>query len=58
MKKHHENTVIERSFRTDNELNTWFQNYLIWYNNERSHFGIGIKTPLEVIESVLKVLKH
>ena len=68
-----ENAVIERSFRTDeeefffnlkrepkniNELNTWFQNYLIWYNNERPHFGIGLKTPLEVIESVSKILKH
>jgi len=26
--------------------------------NERPHFGIGLKTPLEAIESVSKVLKH
>lgn len=58
-----ENAVIERSFRTDqdeffyyltkrpadiNELNLWFQKYLKDYNEERPHFGIGLKTPLEV----------
>ena len=58
-----ENAVIERSFRTDqdeffyylekrpqdiNELNLWFQTYLKEYNEERPHFGIGLKTPLEV----------
>lgn len=68
-----ENAVIERSFRTDqdeffyllekspkdvNELNAWLQKYLIWYNTERPHFGIDLKTPLEVIQSVSNVLKH
>lgn len=68
-----ENAVIERSFRTDqeefffslekppediNQLNHWFQNYLFWYNKKRPHFGINLKTPLEVVQTVSKVLKH
>lgn len=59
-----ENAVVERSFRTDqdefffrlekqpkdiNELNSWFQRFLIFYNEERPHFSLEFKTPLEVI---------
>lgn len=75
-----ENAVVERSFRTDqdefffrldkapmdiNELNLWFQKFLIYYNQERLHFSLNFKTPLEVIQEfdgleggVQKVLKH
>ena len=57
-----ENAVIERSFRTDqeefffridkqpkdiNELNTLFQKYITWYNQERLHFGLSFATPAE-----------
>lgn len=73
-----ENAVIERTFRTDqdglffrlenapqdiNELNLWFQKFLIYYNQERLHFSLNFKTPLEVIQEfdrsggVQKVLK-
>lgn len=59
-----ENALIERSFRTDeeefffrlekapshyDELRDWFSTYLLEYNTERPHFGIDLKTPLEVI---------
>jgi len=59
-----ENAVIERSFRTDqdeffywlteaptdvNELNAWFQQYLIVYNTVRPHMGINMLTPKEAI---------
>ena len=60
-----ENAVIERSFRTDEEefiyRHTPFSDYddlrhrytewLRWYNNERPHFGIDLKTPISVIQS-------
>lgn len=60
-----ENAVIERSFRTDedefylrleerpediNELNKWFQRYLIRYNTWRPHIGINMKRPKEVVD--------
>lgn len=66
-----ENAVIERSFRTDeeefflrqtkkpkdyDELEKSFREWLIHYNNERPHFGINLKTPLEVI--VADVVLH
>jgi transposase InsO family protein len=59
-----ENAVIERSFRTDqdeffylleyapndiNELNRWFQQYLIVYNTVRPHMGLNMLTPKEAI---------
>lgn len=61
-----ENAVIERSFRTDEEeffflqykkardlhdLNTQFQQYLRYYNTERIHLGIEMKTPLEKLRA-------
>jgi transposase InsO family protein len=60
-----ENAVIERSFRTDqeefffwkmkkpkdiNDLSMQYKNYLYWYNNERPHFGINLKTPVEYLK--------
>lgn len=60
-----ENAVIERSFRTDedefflfqyegasdyDDLRSQYARYLNWYNTERPHFGIDLKTPLEVIQ--------
>lgn len=68
-----ENAVVERSFRTDqeefyfrltkqpediNELNSWFQKFLTFYNTERPHFGLEFKTPLEVVRGVSKVMDH
>lgn len=65
-----ENAVIERSFRTDqeefyyrlerraediNELNTLFQEYLKKYNTFRPHFGLKLRTPLDVIQSATSV---
>lgn len=60
-----ENAVIERSFRTDEdefffwrlkqrpkdifELNKLYSTYLVWYNEERIHLSLGLKTPYEVI---------
>ncbi|MFZ1258339.1 MAG: DDE-type integrase/transposase/recombinase [Candidatus Saccharimonas sp.] len=59
-----ENAVIERSFRTDEEeffwrlpraakdtveLNTWYQDWLVYYNNERIHLGINLQTPSEML---------
>ena len=58
-----ENAIIERSFRTDEEeffffkmrkpkdeidLNAQYQEFLRYYNLERLHLGINIKTPSEV----------
>ena len=58
-----ENAIIERSFRTDEEeffffkmrkprneidLNAQYQEFLRYYNLERLHLGIDIKTPSEV----------
>lgn len=63
-----ENAVIERSFRTDEEeffwrmggpamdlidLNQQYQEYLNYYNTERIHLGIELKTPLEKLMSVV-----
>ena len=60
-----ENAVIERSFRTDedefyllleeqpediNELNKWFQQYLVRYNTRRPHIGINMKRPKEAVD--------
>jgi len=62
-----ENAVIERSFRTDeeefffrlpkrpkdlNELNLAYQQFLFYYNTERPHLGIDLKTPQAKLESV------
>ena len=59
-----ENAVIERSFRTDqdeffywlneapadvNELNAWFQQYLIVYNTVRPHMSLKMLTPKEAV---------
>ena len=59
-----ENAVIERSFRTDqdeffyllerapediNELNRWFQRYLVNYNTVRPHMSLNMLTPKEVV---------
>jgi transposase-like protein len=58
-----ENAIIERSFRTDEEeffffkmqkpkdeidLNRQYQEFIRYYNLERLHLGIDIKTPSEV----------
>lgn len=63
-----ENAVIERSFRTDeeefflvqktrpknyDELRNRFADYLYWYNNRRPHFGINLKTPMEIVANVV-----
>lgn len=60
-----ENALIERSFRTDeeefffrmkrapehyDELRVWFAHYLNRYNTWRPHLGIGLQTPLKVIQ--------
>lgn len=62
-----ENAVIERSFRTDEEeffwqledpaidiiqLNSQYQDWLHYYNFERLHLGVGIKTPYAKLQSV------
>lgn len=64
-----ENAVIERSFRTDEEeffffrmkkpkdevdLNLQYQKYLSYYNNERLHLGINLKTPIDLIRECSK----
>lgn len=62
-----ENAVIERSFRTDEDeffffqmkrrakdiadLNAMYSEYLLWYNTERIHLSLQLKTPLEAIQS-------
>lgn len=63
-----ENAVIERSFRTDEEefyfrlpkrpshyddLRDHYQEYLRYYNHERIHLGIGLKTPAQMVANVL-----
>jgi transposase InsO family protein len=62
-----ENAIIERSFRTDEEefffrlnkqpndyddLRQLFAKYLKYYNQVRPHFGINLKTPYQVIQTV------
>jgi len=64
-----ENAVIERSFRTDEEeffffqmkkpkdevdLNLQYQKYLKYYNEERLHLGINLKTPIQLIRECSK----
>lgn len=66
-----ENAIIERSFRTDEEeffffrmkkpkdaidLNMQYQLYLKEYNEERLHLGIGLKTPLEMVQGCSKCI--
>ena len=63
-----ENALIERTFRTDeeefffrmkqvprhyDELRTMFADWLYRYNYKRIHLGINLKTPYEVVASVL-----
>lgn len=63
-----ENAIIERSFRTDEEeffffrmqrpkhyddLREQFEKYLRYYNYERLHLGINLKTPIQVVAHVL-----
>lgn len=63
-----ENAVIERSFRTDEEefiyfqkepfkdyddLRTRFAQFLRYYNFERPHLGIDLKTPMEKVADVV-----
>lgn len=63
-----ENAVIERSFRTDeeefffrmkkrpthyDELREMFARFLHFYNYERIHLGIQLKTPAEVVANVV-----
>ena len=60
-----ENAVIERSFRTDqeefffwkmikpkdiNDLNLQYKKYLEWYNKERPHLSLNLKTPVEYLQ--------
>lgn len=60
-----ENALIERSFRTDeeefffrmkrapkhyDELRHWFAHWLQEYNSYRPHLGVGLQTPLRVIQ--------
>lgn len=62
-----ENAVIERSFRTDEEefyfrlprppvdlaeLNVWYRQYLLHYNDERIHLGLGMQTPAEIVANL------
>lgn len=64
-----ENAVIERSFRTDEEeffffqmkkpkdevdLNLQYQKYLKYYNEERLHLGVSLKTPIQMIRECSK----
>lgn len=68
-----ENAVIERTFRTDqdefffrldkapvdiNKLNMWFQKFLGYYNQERLHFSLNFRTPLEVLEAFKSLRKE
>lgn len=63
-----ENAVIERSFRTDeeefyfriekrpkhyDELRDLYRDFLKYYNNERLHLGIGLKTPAQMVAEVV-----
>lgn len=63
-----ENAVIERSFRTDEEefyfrikrrpkhyddLREQLATYLKYYNHDRPHLGIGLKTPAEMVANVV-----
>jgi transposase InsO family protein len=63
-----ENAVIERSFRTDeeefyfriekrpehyDELRDLYRKYLHYYNHERIHLGLGMKTPAEMVADVV-----
>lgn len=63
-----ENAVIERSFRTDEEefyfrlprnprdyddLRAQYAEYLRYYNHERYHLGIELKTPYQVVAEVV-----
>ena len=63
-----ENAIIERSFRTDeeefyfrmkqrpkhyDELRDLFREYLRYYNHERLHLGIALKTPYEIVAEVV-----
>lgn len=67
-----ENAVIERSFRTDqdefffklkvqphdiNDLNTMFQDFLLYYNRKRPHLGLNMLTPKEKIDTVANVMR-
>jgi len=66
-----ENAVIERSFRTDEEeflfwqkkpfihyddLRDRYAQWLRWYNYERPHLGINLKTPIQMVQSVANVV--
>lgn len=63
-----ENAVIERSFRTDeeefyfrlekrpehyDELRIKYAEYLAYYNYERIHLGINLKTPWQIVAEVV-----
>lgn len=63
-----ENAVIERSFRTDeeefyfriehrpkhyDELRDLLKDFLHYYNTERPHLGINMKTPAEMVADVV-----
>jgi IS30 family transposase len=63
-----ENAVIERSFRTDeeefyfriesrpkhyDELRDLYKDFLKYYNYERLHLGIGLKTPAQIVAEVV-----
>lgn len=66
-----ENAVIERSFRTDEEefifyaerpfkdyddLRDQYTTWLHYYNHERYHLGINLKTPMQMVLSVANVV--
>lgn len=59
-----ENAVVERAFKTDQdefyywlddqpqhigELNDWLQQFMLKYNTQRFHQGLGYKRPIEVV---------
>lgn len=41
--------LLEEAPEDINELNRWFQRYLIAYNTVRPHMGLDMLTPKEVV---------
>jgi putative transposase len=44
---------LDKEERTPESFNKALKKYLYWYNNERHHFGLNLKTPAQILKEVV-----
>lgn len=47
---------LDKEDRTPEAFNTALATYMPWYNNERHHFGLNLKTPLQTLTECVQAI--